>query len=170
MKVLVTSYSQTGNTRRIAEAIYSVISCEKEIMPLDRVTGLDGYDLSFIGFPMLQFGPPEEARDFLERHCTGRNVALFVTHASWDAPQLKALLDSWLEKCKAPAAGSNLVGFYHCRGELSAAAAEAFMNSAIPSIRMFGSLRPMTLGHPDESEINGAKTFAVKIIEKVINP
>jgi hypothetical protein len=171
MKVLVTYLSQTGNTRKIAEAIFHEIREEKEIKCLDEVESLEGYDLSFIGFPIFQFGPPGNARLFLEKHSPSRNIALFVTHASWKSPELKIILESWLEKCRVPAAKANLIGFYDCQGELSAEAAESFINSGIAQISMFGTLRPMTLGHPDPAEIENARTFAREVMNRMnVNP
>ena len=52
-----TYMSQTGNTKKIAEAIYDAIPQPKEIKRVEEVTSLEGYDLSFLGFPTLRFGP-----------------------------------------------------------------------------------------------------------------
>ena len=45
MKVLVAYKSQTGNTRKIAEAIFGEIQEEKEIKRIADVDSLEGYDL-----------------------------------------------------------------------------------------------------------------------------
>ena len=52
MKVLVTYMSKTGNTRKIAEAMYEEIDADKEIMPVDKVDNIRNYDLTFMGFPI----------------------------------------------------------------------------------------------------------------------
>jgi len=164
MKILVVYFSQTGNTRKVAEAIFEVIEANKEIKPLEEIQSLEGYDLTFIGFPVLQFGPPRRVRIFLEQNSKGKNVALFATHASWNSPELAPLLEAWLQKCKVPAAEANLVGFFDCQGELSESSASQFLKSDYPQLRHFGSLRPMTLGHPDPNDLENARLFARETI------
>ncbi len=65
MRVLVAYLSQTGNTRRVAEAIYEEIEAEKEIKPLSEVESLEGYDLAFIGFPIHASKPAAETSSSL---------------------------------------------------------------------------------------------------------
>ncbi len=66
MKVLVAYMSQTGNTKKVAEAIYGAIPAPKDIKRVEEVTSLEGYDLSFLGFPMHAFGPDEPVINFLK--------------------------------------------------------------------------------------------------------
>jgi flavodoxin len=82
LKMLVTYMSKTGNTKKVAEAIYGEIECEKEIKPSDEVNSLDGYDLAFLGFPIHSFGPDKKAKRFLEEQTKGKRIAFFITHAS----------------------------------------------------------------------------------------
>ena len=67
MKVLIAYHSVSGNTRKVAEAIFKEIKAEKEMLPLSEVKDLKGYDLSFIGFPIHAYGPSKDAKEFLER-------------------------------------------------------------------------------------------------------
>jgi flavodoxin len=67
MKVLVAYMSKTGNTRKVAEAIYEEIERDKEIKRVKEVKDLEGYDLAFLGFPVYNHGPDKKARRFLER-------------------------------------------------------------------------------------------------------
>ena len=41
--------SQTGNTKKVAEAISQEIRGEEEIKPMSEVSDLDGCDLAFVG-------------------------------------------------------------------------------------------------------------------------
>jgi flavodoxin len=167
MKTLVTYYSETGNTNKIAQAIHGEISGEKVILPFSELTSLDGYDLIFFGFPIMQFGPPRKIRMFLKAHAAGKTIALFVTHASWEEPGQADFLSNWLEKCRAAAEGSNLVGFFHCRGELSADAAARFLTSDFEEVRKFGSMQPATVGHPTAGELEEARRFAGRVVQGV---
>lgn len=136
---------------------------EKEIKTLREVDSLEGYDLSFIGFPIIAFGPAAEGKDFLEQRAAGRKVALFVTHA---APEGEELLGEWLDKCKAAAASAELVGFFDCQGELPEAIADLLMKNEDPGMRSFGEHRPETIGQPDETRLQRARGFAREVMSK----
>lgn len=164
MKVLVTYYTQTGNTRKVAEAIYGEIAEAKEIKELAAVESLEAHDLSFIGFPIMAFGAAKPAKDFLAAHAAGRKVALFITHAS---PEDSEHLEQWLAACKEAAADSELVGVFNCQGELAESIAGLLANSDDPQMRAFADGRSETLGQPDEARLEKARAFAREIMEKV---
>lgn len=115
MKVLVAYMSKTGNTRRVAQAIYQEIECEKEIKRV-KVKDLEGYDLAFLGFPIHGYGPDRKARRFLERQTKDQQTSLFITHAS---PEDQAELAGYLAKFRDAVAGAILVGVFNCQGELA---------------------------------------------------
>jgi flavodoxin len=164
MKVLVAYFSQTGQTKKVADAIYETIAGDKELAELDKVESLDGYDLSFIGFPIIAFGPAPQGRDFLQERSAGNKVALFVTHA---APQGEDGLDEWLDKCRDAAAAGELVGLFDCRGELSEQIADFLVKSDNPELQEFGKRRPETVGFPDEECLERARQFARETMSKM---
>ncbi|MEX2751019.1 MAG: flavodoxin family protein [Candidatus Freyarchaeota archaeon] len=173
MKVLVAYWTQTGNTKKIAEAIFGEIKGETELKKLDEVESLEGYDLAFIGFPINAFGPAAPAKKFLEKNAKGKNIALFVTHAAPDNEEdfKRYGLDfkefqGWLARCREPAAGANLVGFFDCQGELSEQIANFLKKQEDPKLRTFGELREKTLGQPDASRIDRARIFARETLKK----
>ena len=109
MKVLVAYQTQSGNTSKVAEAIYGEIQADKDIKEIKDLDGLEGYDLYFVGFPIQGYGPANVAKVFLEKHAAGKDIALFITHSS---PEDRDLLREWLDKCREAAAGANM----HWRG------------------------------------------------------
>ncbi|MBW1989255.1 MAG: flavodoxin domain-containing protein, partial [Deltaproteobacteria bacterium] len=69
MKVLVTYYSETGNTEKVARAIYEGVDetlAEKKIAPVDEVQDPAGYDLYFVGFPVISHSVPKKAAQLLK--------------------------------------------------------------------------------------------------------
>jgi hypothetical protein len=155
--------SKTGNTKKVAEAIYEVLDCEKEIMPIDQVVDIGGYDLSFLGFPMRQFGPDPKTVSFLQTHCQpGRDVVLFVTHAApEDAPELSG----WLEGFRNAAAGANLVGMFDCQGQL--AGWIKFVMSILPKREIRAMAKgDNSQGQPDATRLNRARAFAREMLAK----
>jgi len=163
MKTLVAYFSQTGKTRSVAEAIYGSIEGEKELKTLDEVESLEGYDLAFIGFPIIAFGPAKEGKEFLEQKAAGRKVALFITHA---APEDQEGVETWLDKCREAASSAELVGFFHCQGELSEAIANVLLKSDNPMMRSFGERRSETIGQPDETRLQRARDFARQVMAR----
>jgi flavodoxin len=164
MKTLVAYFSQTGQTKKVADAIFESIEGDKEMKELSEVEGLEGYDLCFIGFPIIAFGPAKDGKEFLEQHAAGRKVALFITHA---APVDQEGVGDWLDKCKEATASAELVGFFDCQGELSEAIANALLKSDNPMMKSFGERRPETVGQPDEACLQRARDFAREVLGKL---
>jgi len=159
---LVSYSSQTGNTKKVAEAIFDELSGEKELKPLEHVMNLEGYDLAFIGFPVHSAGPAKDAKSFLESNSAGKKLALFVTHAApEDAPDLPKILDA----CKAAATGAELVGVFDCQGELSQDVIGFLLKSDNPALRAFGEYGPQTKGQPDSVCLERARDFAREVME-----
>jgi flavodoxin len=157
MKAIVAYFSQTGNTRKVAEAIYEGIQCEKEIKQLEEADNINDYDLIFVGFPIQAFGPAQQGKDFLENRCQGRKVALFMTHAS---PEDFESLPEWLAACRESAAGADVVGMFNCQGELDDALLEVSRTSDDPEFRKLAELAATSKGQPDATRLERARTFA----------
>ncbi len=164
MKTIVDYMSQTGNTKKVAEAIYGEIPGEKEIKEFKEVDSLDAYDLTFIGFPIQAFGPAEDAKKFIKKYAGGKKIALFMTHA---APEDNEEVPVWLEACRKTAAAAEIVGMFDCQGELAPEIMALLKQSDDPKIRSFGELGPATKGQPDETRLEKARVFAKDMIQKI---
>jgi len=167
MKVLVAYMSSTGNTKKVAEAIYGEIDCDKEIRPIGEVQDIGAYDLSFLGFPTHAQGPDKKVKEILARHCTnGRNVALFVTHA---APESFSKLSEWMDGFKRAAAGANIVGFFNCQGELAMGAKFLMKISPNKTFRLWARMDD-SKGQPDLARLEKARVFARDTMNGVAAP
>ena len=166
MKVLVAYMSKTGNTKKVAEAIFDEIKYEKEIKSIDEVNDIEGYDLAFLGFPIHGFGPDKKAKKFLEEHCTDKKrVALFITHAS---PEDHEELPAFLTKFEQAAAGANLLGMFDCQGEL--AKGVKFVMSIHPEKKLrTWSKEDNSKGQPNATRLEKARLFSREVIEKFRN-
>ena len=171
MTVLVTYMSVTGNTKQVAEAIYEGIVGEKEMMPMEQVKNLADFDPLFIGFPIYSFDVPPLAKGFINKHAKGKRVALFYTHASFSEPEVmpesEGLLQNIHQKVREAAAGVVLVGTFDCRGVLAENVAQKCLTSDVPMVQMFGKMRDMTLGHPDDTELAAAKAFGKEMMGRI---
>jgi flavorubredoxin len=166
MKVLVTYMSNTGNTKKVAEAIFEGIEDEKEIVPIDMVDSIDGYDVTFLGFPIKQMGPDKKTKKLLNRHCTdGRNVVLFITHA---APEESPDLQPMLEKFRREAYKANIVDIFDCQGQLSKSIKRIMSIMPNADLRRWAK-EDNSMGQPDETRLERARIFARDIMEKCSN-
>ena len=157
MKVLVAYMSKTGNTKKVAEAIYSEISHEKEIKRIEKVTDISPYDFFFLGFPMRQFGPDKKSKELIKKFCPGgKKVALFVTHGS---PENGEELPKWLDSFRQATAGADLVGMFDCQGQMSGVVKFFLRTSRNPKHRMWAKM-DSSQGKPDAPRLEKARAFA----------
>ena len=163
MKALVAYMSKTGNTKKVAEAIFEALDCEKEIMPVEQVADISGYDLSFLGFPVQRFGPDPKTVRLLQQHCQpGRDVALFITHA---APEDEAQLPEWLAGFRTAAARANIVGIFDCQGQLSKGTKPIMSILPMRGLRQMAK-RDNSQGQPDATRLARARAFARETVAK----
>ena len=164
MKTLVAYLSESGKTRRVAEAIFEAIPEEKKIKRIDEVQSLEGYNLVFLGFPVHNFGPDEQAADFLKLHASNRAMALFITHA---APEGGLMVQGWVQKFVDAAFYANICGVFDCQGELAQQVKIAMLNHHSPEIRGWAQA-DNSQGQPDETRLEMARIFAKDTIKKYI--
>jgi len=165
MKVLVAYMSSTGNTKKVAEAIYSEITGEKELKRIEDVQDIGIYNLSFLGFPTHQFGPDKKTKEFLKKQCIdGRKVALFVTHC---APEDVVEVQEWMAKFKQAAVGANLLGFFDCQGELAKGVEMIMKIAPKKEIRSFAK-NHNSQGQPDEARLMKAQAFARDTVNRMV--
>jgi flavodoxin len=167
MKVLVAYKSSTGNTKKVAEAIYGEIGCEKEIKPMAEVQDLAGYDLSFLGFPTHGYGPDKKTVETLSRLCTsGKKVALFVTHG---APENEPEVPEWIAKFKQAASGAEIVDCFDCQGQMSSGV-KLFMKVSLNKKMRTDVKKDSSQGQPDATRIERARTFARDTLNRSTGP
>ena len=88
MKALVVYYSESGNTEKLAKAIYDGINIpEKQIVPIDEANPNDR-DVIFVGFPVHASSVPAKVEKFIKSVPEGKKVAFFITHGSLRGGQL----------------------------------------------------------------------------------
>lgn len=164
MKTLVAYVSQTGNTKKVAEAVYESIPDDKEMRELAEVDSLDGYDLTFIGFPINAFSPNPSAKEFLEKNSSGEQIAIFMTHGALEDSEDVGL---WLDKAREAAAGAEIVSTFNCQGEVAQPIIDFLLKSDEPRMQEFGKLGPTTKGQPDDSRLERARTWAQDVISRL---
>ena len=156
-KTLVTYFSLTGNTKFIAEGILAALEGEKSIIPLEDVSDEDIRDSSlvFIGFPVHSHSVPFKVESFLKRIPEGKTIALFTTHGSLTGSHLSR---EALEYAATVSSEAKILGTFSCRGRVSDQALEVLGKS--PEHKAWTEMAASARGHPDESDLEDAGSFA----------
>ena len=162
MKVLVTYYSETGNTEKLARAIYEGIArIEKEIIPLREDPKMENYDVIFCGFPVHASSVPPKVEPFLRRIPEGKNIALFATHGSMRGGQL-AITAFYYAMSLSPKA--KVLGTFGCQGKVKPDLIEKLMQK--PEHKAWASEARNANGHPNQADLADGKEFARSMIMK----
>ena len=181
MKILVTYYSVTGNTKKIAEAIYDAASEGNEIDLKDlndiSIKAFSNYDLVFLGSACHDSDLTHIVLQFLKTtpKTSDFKLAGFVTHASYTAEKgdyEKEMYDKWAGRCiksfESFAQDNNIsfLGFFNCMGIPSPPIEKFIHDQIVTEEEQWVKYLEIIKKHPDEKDIADAKQFAKEIIEK----
>ncbi len=173
MNILVTYFSQTGNTEKIARVIHEEASAiSSSILKKIDETGpssLDDFDLVFIGSPCHAGTLAAPVRELLSLipdkprfHLSG-----FLTHASsaYKKSDYENCFTFFSSLCKKK--GILYHGCYECQGYLVPNLHEFIKKSKkIPDDEWARMVDAMN-GHPDSNDLAHARTFAKNVIDEM---
>jgi flavodoxin len=154
-KILVTYFSQTGNTKQIADSIYESLQGDKTIKPVDEVQNIEDYSLLFIGFPVHSHGVPFKIEGLIKKIPKGKKIAFFSTHGALTGGRLSR---EALEHAAAIASKAKILGTFSCRGKVSTDALEILNRS--PEHKAWTDMAVSAQTHPDEGDLEDARSFA----------
>jgi hypothetical protein len=144
--------------------MYDAVQIDKELKTWDETKSLEGYDLTFVGFPIEMLGPGPKAKEWLATNVGGKRIALVITHGS---PDDAVPLQEWLQKCRDAAVGADIVGLFNCRGDMSMELIKGMQQSDNPQFVEWGKrAESAPRGFPDASALQRARVFAQDIIKK----
>jgi len=164
MKALVAYYSESGNTEKLAKAIYGGINVpKKEILPIGEANAID-YDVIFVGFPVQASSVPTKVEGFIKSIPEGKKLAFFVTHGSLRGGQLAI---SALYYAFSLALKHSVIGTFGCRGQVKPGLIDALLKN--PEHKAWAMEAQSAAGHPDKSDLEDGKEFANLMIAKARN-
>ncbi len=163
MRVMVTFYSETGNTEKLARAIYEGTGrVDKTIAPIEEVGDLADYDVVFCGFPVKGSTVPRVVQPFLKDIPEGKKLAIFATHGSRRGGQLAV---SAFDYAMTLANKAKILGTFGCRGKVKPNLIEALMKR--PEHKAWAlEAQSSAAHHPDEGDMEDGKDFAQMILSK----
>ena len=180
MNILVAYYSLTGNTAKVAQAIYDEVLSQvhngelKELKAINA-QNLDNYDVVFFGSACHDSGLAKPVNQLLETipESACLKMAGFVTHATQMPEQgerQRELYDRWAGYCLPTFADTcknkhiPFLGYFHCQGKPSPGIAEFIHNVIVTEDEEWESYIAEVMEHPDDKDIEDAKAFARHVL------
>lgn len=161
MKSLVVYSSQTGNTKRLAEAVFEALPDEKEIFELGEAPDPAAYDLVAVGFWFKSGKPNPETMEFLPK-LSGKGLFIFATHG---APVEYDHVAKGLEEAKGATGGAKILGSFSCMGAVNPKVLEKVRSMPEEKQPLWISRAEEAVGHPDESDIQNLKEAVATAIK-----
>ena len=173
MKVLVVYYSETGNTEKIARAIYEEVSKEHKayLKRVDEITvdTLNDYDVVFLGSTCHSTDLSAPIKRVLDSIPDSPKFKLagFFTHATSSEG-----FNRWASKCPSSFQNTSkekkidFKGHFNCQGAPSPPIQDFIKREVITSPDEYEKYLEEVMKHPTIEDLQKAKDFARAIIEK----
>lgn len=182
MKILVAYFSETGNTKAIAQAMgeeAAIGGNDVRIRTVGEISGqdLNEYDVVFLGSTCHSGDVAAPVRNILDGIPQGSTFKLagFVTHATLmpeEGAWQKEMYETWAGKCPATFAGTSkdkgigFLGFFHCLGAPNPQIGVFIHNTIITDETRWSEYIEDARKHPDAADIESAKEFARSALAK----
>ena len=170
MKVLVTYFSQSGNTEKIANAIFEQAAQAHDtvLKKLEEITleEVKGYDFIFIGSPLHAGALAVTVKECLTalKTAPGQKLAGFITHMAPAYPEQD--MDAFTEPMQAACREKDIafMGCFDCQGFLAEAMHGAVQKKlGLDDENWAGMVKSMT-GRPNNADEENAKAFVKKLL------
>lgn len=170
MKALVTYFSQSGNTEKIAKIICeeAAQANEAELKKIEDITPDDvaGYDFIFIGSPLHSgslAAPVKECLGVL-KVSSGQKMAGFITHFAPAYPEQD--MDGFTEPIKTACKekGIEYKGCFDCQGFLTESLHEMVQKKMNLTDEQWADMVQQMTGRPNEEDECKAKAFAKTLL------
>ena len=180
MKILVGYFSETGNTKKIAEAMGEEATAgghDVRVRTTEEITAaqLGEYDVVFLGSTCHSADIAAPLRTLLEGIPKDSDFKLagFVTHATL-MPESGAwqneMYEKWAGKCPATFDAFckekqiGFLGFFHCQGAPSPQLEVFIHGTIIPDEKRWNEYIEDARKHPTADDIAAAKEFARNVL------
>jgi flavodoxin I len=170
MKVLVSYFSQSGNTEKIAKGIWEEASQsnEADLKKLEDVGAEDfaGYDFIFIGSPLHSANLAAPVKEFLTNIQAGsdQKMAGFITHFTPAYPDQD--MDGFTEPIKVACKekGIEYKGCFDCQGALAESMHKPVQKKLNLNDEQWADVVKQMTGRPNEEDVANAKACAKEVL------
>jgi flavodoxin len=147
MKSLIVYSSQTGNTRKLAEAVFEALPGKKALYSVDEAPDPSGYGFIAVGFWLMQGKPDPKSSKYLGK-IGEKPLFLFASHGAGAASDHAI---KGMEVAKSFAPDSDIWGTYSCQGEVDQKILEKASKKPEPPVWLTDA--PNAKGHPNSADI-----------------
>jgi len=181
MKILVAFYSETGNTEKIARALYEEISQEHEVhlKKINEVTSdaFRLYDIIFLGSACHSADLAIPVKKILEAipNSPKSKLAGFFTHATYppkrSQPQ-QTSFNKWAGKCVesfqhvSKEKQIDFKGYFNCQGAPSPPIQEFIKREIITSPDEWKEYIEEVMKHPTPEDLQKAREFVRRVLSQ----
>lgn len=169
MKALIVYSSLTGNTKQIAEAIFSVMPEGSRLADVKDNPSTEGFDFVGLGFWADKGYPDTKMLNYMET-VTGKNVGLFGTLGAWpDSDHAKDFMQRGVDKVKE---SNTYLGYFVCQGKV-----DPRLLAAMEKMPEAKQAHPMTEArrarieeakkHPDDRDCENARACFADMLKKL---
>jgi len=168
-KVLIIYMTQTGNTKKLADAIAGVANRHEvsmESISEANPAKAGEYDVVFVGSPIHAGGLSAQAGEYLQGLPDGGKMKLagFVTHSSsaFRPESFEKGLNTFDEVSKQKKI--DCVGVFDCQGKLAPELHDFVKQNLGVSDEEFAQMMAETDPHPDDTDLKAAEEFAASVL------
>ena len=171
MKILITYFTQSGNTKKLAESIFEgCLNEDAKIKSIDEIDpqSLKNYDLVFLGSGIYASRVHKSLGELINKaQELPPNFAFFCSHASLDNYQ-----DGFkVVKRKLGKTDSNIIDIFDCMGDnigLPESTRKDMLERLPPEQRKKAEEHQQRLkGHPNADDLENVRKFAQSLIKKL---
>jgi flavodoxin len=166
MSYLVVYSSITGNTRRVAEAVYGMLPEPKDIYPVEEAPEPGGYDFIALGFWIDKGTADEKIRHYI-KGIRKKNVGLFGTSGAYpDSDHVR----SAVKNVENLLGENRILGSVMCQGKIDDAFAEKLDDIAPESRDVSPDYRNRAeeaRSHPDPADLKNVQTAFTAMLKKL---
>jgi flavodoxin len=170
MKVLITYFSQTGNTEKVAKAVLEELSKDHDVemkkLEETDASALSDYQAVFIGTPIHAGGLAGPTKEFLAKlpDNAGFVLAGLVTHAS--SAYEKENFEKGLKEFETVSREKGIAckGCFDCQGKLMEGLRPMVQKARGVADDEWAKIMAETDKHPDEQDLKNAREFAAGVV------
>ena len=166
MKNLIVCSSKTGNTNKIAEAIFDILPESRELFSVEDAPSPDSYDFIAIGFWVDRGAADGKAQQYMKR-IKEKKVGIFGTlgaypnsiHAREVLSSVRELLD-----------GNDLLGEFICQGKIDPNILDKMPKNGVHTMTPERKTRiDEAKKHPNETDCRYAQNAFREMLQGLVN-
>lgn len=164
MKTLVVYSSRTGNTRKIAEAVFEVLPEPKDIFSVETAPPPDPSDFIAMGFWVNRGTADEKAQEYMKK-IRGKKVGIFATLGAYpNSNHAREVLSSVRELLN----GNDLLGEFICQGKIDPDILDKMPKDGVHAMTSERMVRiEEAKKHPNETDCRYAQNAFREMFERI---